>query len=188
MKKFHVFIGIYICFLFIAYLAYWQSAYSIKHFSVQFEHKNELEVSLCNPTNNDMTFYDGLGFGQNNSFLDNYVFHITYKTSDGDVVTLKKAQPGTPGMPSANIRKGNITAGECLRKKDNIKNYLGRLETKLNKTARMRSMEEIDIIAFRVRVVVYKYYSSYIKVGTKSFESPWFELENSATQSSEADF
>lgn len=188
MKKIHVFIGIYICFLFIAYLAYWQSAYSIKHFSMQFNYQNELTVSLCNPTNNSMAFYDGLGFGQNTGFLDNYVFHITYKTSVGEIVTLKKAQPGSPGMPSANIKKGNITAGECLRKKDNIKNYLGRLETKLNKTARMRSAEEIEITAFRVRVVVYKYYSSYFQIGAKSFESPWFELKNGATRSPESGF
>ncbi len=188
MKKIHIFIGIYICFLFIAYLAYWQSAYSIKHFSMQFNYQNELTVSLCNPTNNSMTFYDGLGFGQNTSFLDNYVFHITYKTSEGEVVTLKKAQPGSPGVPSANIKKGNITAGECLRKKDNIKNYLGRLETKLNKTARMRSAQEIEIVSFRVRVVVYKYYSSYFKIGAKSYESQWFDLVSNPSSESKSGF
>jgi len=126
-----------------------------------------------------MIFYNGLRFGHSDQFLDNHLIVIEYRISDGAEFTVKKADPNTLGGSHSIVEKNQMLSKECLSKKSEIKGYLLNLENKINMHKKRQNMEEIEIVAFRVKVKIFKYYSKRFKFGTRSYQSDWFELPSS---------
>ena len=176
MKRFYWFLSGYLIFMVFAYIVVWVSTYSVARFTMTFSYAKKLDITICNPTNNEVVFYDGLRFGHNDPFLDNYLIKIEYRTSDGEEHTVKKAKPKSLGGGNSVVEKNQISAHECLSKKADVKPYFLSLERSLNKHKQRQGLEEIDIVAFRVEVTLFKYYSDKFKYGMRTYESDWFEL------------
>jgi hypothetical protein len=184
MRRFYWFLSGYLVFMVVAYIAVWVSTYSLARFTMTFSNAKKLDITICNPTNNEVVFYDGLRFGHNDPFLDSSLIKIEYRTSDGAVNTVKKADPTSLGGGHSVVEKNKIASHECRSKKADVKPYFLSLERNINKYKQRQGLEEIDIVAFRVEVTLFKYYSDKIKYGMRTYESDWFELPASPVDAS----
>lgn len=147
--------------------------------TVKFELDDLLKIELCNPTNNEIIFFDGLDFGHSFTGLMSDVISIEYKTLSGR--RDKQTRFYGAGDFFIGITEKRILPRTCLQKNADIRAHL---KTKAFNNAAsyvFNNIEEVlkkeTIVGFRMRINLYESYPAEGQREGKFFDSPWFDIQ-----------
>ncbi len=142
--------------------------------SFSLKNEDDVEIKVCNPTDADITFFDGIFFDEDYPRTDAISIEYNPLRWRTEIISHPFRAPVSDFMKVATEKK--ITAKTCLSKDFDVMQRLRYVQEDLNKDS---PTGNVVIESFRVRVVLYEKYHllGQGQWDGKIFESPVFELK-----------
>lgn len=163
---------------------------TIGDLQLTFSLDDTLKIEVCNPTNKDIHFYDGLGFGSQTTDLYSHTFSLEYEIYRSEFPRRSTDAFRGPLLGPFDfhspIKKIMLSPKTCLLKNADIRHLLNAIGSH-NATFFYNDKEHEyndrlqneTITGFRIRINLYDTYSKNGKRTGQFFDSQWFDISKS---------